>query len=161
MSAFDTLSPAIQGNPGTAPRIMSATTDNTLAEITTAGYVADLVAKKILKTFDILFINYDMDGTPGHGVFTVTATSSGSLVSYQQAASNILANQASWAGGSASHAFTITGLTTSSIVIPAIETQANTSYIVSYVITANTLTITFSADPGAMVLDYVAFIAAQ
>jgi hypothetical protein len=79
-----------------------------------------------------------------------------------QSKNNILANTVSWAGGATSNAFTITGLTTSSIVIPAIQAQTTgTSYIVSYTVTANTLTVTFSSNPGAMVLQYVAFKAPQ
>lgn len=87
---------------------------------------------------------------------------SGIAASALQLSANIKAAAAAWVGGSTSHAFTITGLTTSSIVIPAIQAQATgTVYIESYTVTSNTLTVTFSADPGAMVLQYTAFIAPQ
>jgi hypothetical protein len=75
---------------------------------------------------------------------------------------NIKCNILSWAGGGTSHAFAIAGLTSSSIVIPIIQSQTTgTVYIESYVVSANTVTITFSADPGAIVLQYVAFITPQ
>jgi hypothetical protein len=102
------------------------------------------------------------------GNFPVASGSSGLMVDSGLSAiniqnkTNIKANSVSWAGGGTSNGFTIAGLTSSSIVIPAIQAQATgTVYIVSYIVTANTLTVTFSADPGAMVLQYVAFIATQ
>lgn len=91
-----------------------------------------------------------------------TIGDSGILAADVQTKTNILANSASWSGGSASHAFTITGITASSIVIPAIQAQTTGTVVIdSYTVGSNTLTVTFSADPGAMVLQYVAFIAAQ
>lgn len=82
MSAFLTLSQVSGGLPGTAPRIFTASTNGDLAAITTAGYMADLVANGTVNVFDILFINYDVDGSEAGGTFVVTSTSSGSLVSY-------------------------------------------------------------------------------
>lgn len=104
--------------------------------------------------------------TAGHIVTAADAAGtiqdSGVAATAVQLSANILANSSAWAGGGTSHGFTITGLTTSSIVIPAIQAQTTgTVYIESYTVTANTLTVTFSADPGAMVLQYVAFIAPQ
>lgn len=87
---------------------------------------------------------------------------SGVALTGLQTKAGVKAAAAAWAGGSTSHAFTITGLTTASIVIPAIQAQATgTVTIASYTVTANTLTVTFSADPGAMVLQYIAYIAPQ
>lgn len=56
---------------------------------------------------------------------------------------------AAYAGGGTSNAFTATGLTTSSIVTAVILTSTNAVAIAKAVPTANTLTVTFSADPGA------------
>lgn len=56
---------------------------------------------------------------------------------------------AAYAGGGTSNAFTATGLTTSSIVTAVILTSTNSVSITKAVPTANTLTVTFSADPGA------------
>jgi hypothetical protein len=92
---FDVLEPATQGQSETSPSIYGATTDQTSAVITTAGAVATLVSKGILKVRDVLFVNYDVDGTPGQAVYTVTSTSGGSLIGYTipagylQAANNL------------------------------------------------------------------------
>jgi hypothetical protein len=87
---------------------------------------------------------------------------SGIVATNVQLKTGVHAGSAAWAGGATSHAFTIAGLTTSSIVIPAIQAQTTGTVVIdSYTVTANTLTVTFSADPGAMVLQYVAYIAAQ
>ena len=55
----------------------------------------------------------------------------------------------SYAGGGTSNAFTVTGMASSWIVTASILTQSNTASIVKAVPSSNTLTITFSADPGA------------
>jgi hypothetical protein len=56
---------------------------------------------------------------------------------------------AAYAGGGTSNAFTATGLATTSIVTAVILTSTNDVSIAKAVPTANTLTVTFSADPGA------------
>lgn len=54
-----------------------------------------------------------------------------------------------YAGGGTSNAFTVTGMASSWIVTASILTQSNTASIVKAVPSSNTLTVTFSADPGA------------
>ena len=62
-----------------------------------------------------------------------------------------------YAGGGTSNAFTATGLTVSSIVTASILTSTNAVAIAKAVPTANTLTVTFTADPGAnTVVSYIA-----
>ncbi|MES2133169.1 MAG: hypothetical protein V4506_12560, partial [Bacteroidota bacterium] len=62
----------------------------------------------------------------------------------------VLANTtAAYGGGGTSNAFTATGLATTSIVMATILTSTNAVAIAKAVPTANTLTITFTADPGA------------
>lgn len=56
---------------------------------------------------------------------------------------------AAYAGGGTSNAFTATGLTASSIVVATIKTSTNNVSVTKAVPGTNTLTITFSADPGA------------
>lgn len=56
---------------------------------------------------------------------------------------------ATYGGGGTSNAFTATGLTASSIVTAVILTSTTAVSIANAVPTTNTLTITFSADPGA------------
>lgn len=80
MSAFLTLSQVSGGLPGSAPRIFTASTNGNLAAITAAGYMADVVAKGLVNVLDILYINYDIAGTPTGGQFRVTGASSGTLV---------------------------------------------------------------------------------
>lgn len=59
------------------------------------------------------------------------------------------ATTSAFAGGGTSNAFTTTNMTSSSIVTATILTQTNTATIVKAVPGTNTLTVTFSADPGA------------
>lgn len=56
---------------------------------------------------------------------------------------------AAYAGGGTSNAFTATGLAATDIVVASIKVSTNSVSITKAVPTANTLTITFSADPGA------------
>ncbi len=55
----------------------------------------------------------------------------------------------SYAGGGTSNAFTATGLATTSIVTASILNSTNAVSITKVVPTANVLTVSFSADPGA------------
>lgn len=59
------------------------------------------------------------------------------------------ATTAAYAGGGTSNAFVATGLTASSIVTAVILTSTNAVSIVKAVPSADTLTVDFSADPGA------------
>ncbi len=254
---WGTLAKVSGGFNGTAPDIFAGSTDQTSAVITTAGAVADLYAAGIIKAGDVFYVNYDQDGTPGQNVFTVTATSSGSLVTYPEAVggallaannlddvdsvstartnlglgsasdvvfstltltntglhlldtnashdliiapgSNLTADRtltittgdaartldisaasvtvstfgaslvddasklvaqgtlgiksgttATYAGGGTSNAYTATGLVSTDIVVATILASTNAVSICKAVPTADTLTITFSADPGA------------
>lgn len=56
---------------------------------------------------------------------------------------------AAYAGGGTSNAFVATGLTATSIVTAVILASTNAVSIAKAVPSANTLTVTFSADPGA------------
>lgn len=56
---------------------------------------------------------------------------------------------APFAGGSSSNAFVTTNMTSASIVTATILAQTNTASIIKVVPGTNTLTVTFSADPGA------------
>ncbi len=60
------------------------------------------------------------------------------------------------ASGQTSKAVTVTGITTAAkcVVTPA-EVGSNAAYIRAAVVTANTVTVTVSADPGASNLDIV------
>jgi len=63
---------------------------------------------------------------------------------------------AAYGGGGTSNAFTVTGLLATDIVSAVIRTSTNAVAIAKAVPTANTLTITFTADPGAgTTVDYI------
>ena len=59
------------------------------------------------------------------------------------------AHTAAYAGGSTSNAYTATGLTSTSIVTASNFSSTNAVSIVKVVPSANVLTVTWSADPGA------------
>jgi hypothetical protein len=54
-----------------------------------------------------------------------------------------------WGGGATSNVFTITGLPATAVGVCQIVSQANTAAIVASRVAAGTLTVYFSADPGA------------
>jgi len=63
---------------------------------------------------------------------------------------------AAYGGGGTSNAFTVTGLLATDFVSAVIRTSTNAVSIAKAIPTANTLTITFSADPGASTtVDYI------
>lgn len=72
MSNFLTFAQITGGDVGTAPRMFSASTDDDNAAITAADYVSSLVSAGILKDKDIIFMNYDLDGTPAQATYTVS-----------------------------------------------------------------------------------------
>lgn len=68
----------------------------------------------------------------------------------------------SWGGGAASNAFAVTGLTAACVGSCIIRTSANPVSIVKALPGTNTLTVTFSADPGAgTTVDYIYTTAAM
>lgn len=76
---FDTLSPLNGGLPGTAPEVFVASCDQLAADLLLSGSMAALVLAGKLKLGDVLFVNYDVDGTLGSGVYRVNSTGGGSL----------------------------------------------------------------------------------
>lgn len=151
VNSGDVLLPVVSGD--------FAVFNGTTGQIKDAGYLPSNAAKtNVVMANAATVANNLVKATDTAG----TIGDAGIAAANVQLNTNIKANAVSWAGGSASHGFTITGITSSSIVIPSIQAQATgTVYIESYTVGTNTLTVTFSADPGAMVLQYVAFIAAQ
>lgn len=78
------------GNSGTAPEMFVGSTDQLASVIITAGALADYYAAGLVKAGDVIYVNYDQDGSPGQNVYTVTATSGGSLVAYPNAVGGAL-----------------------------------------------------------------------
>jgi hypothetical protein len=56
MSNFQTMTPMVQGVPGTAPRVFAASTIDSLVTITASGYLNDLGDR--VKANDVFWINY-------------------------------------------------------------------------------------------------------
>lgn len=96
--------------------------------------------------------------------FSTTAgaiSDTGIPVTSIQLVTSIKAQVLSWAGGSTSHAFTITGLEAVGVVALTQASAANPETIASFVVTTNTVTITWTGDPGAVVVHCIAFLAPQ
>lgn len=133
-------------------------TGDTLASLTASGY------------FNAVYDQVSIDdriyivGTDFLGEFVVTSTDSATPVtvarmdSKQSGSYLFAAGENSWGGGGASHPITITGLLTTDIVNVSLAASANAVTIQKSVKTANTLTITFSGDPGAgTLIDYTVY----
>ena len=87
---------------------------------------------------------------PGALVSGNVVTASGTAGLIQDGGFAVLANTtAAYAGGATSNAFTATGIGATSIVTAVILTSSNDVSITKAVPTADTLTVRFSADPGA------------
>lgn len=86
---------------------------------------------------------------PGALVDGNVVTASGTDGVIQDGGFAVLANSDSWGGGGTSNAFTATGIGATSIVTAVILASTNAVSIVKAVPSANTLTVDFSADPGA------------
>lgn len=90
------------------------------------------------------------------------AIDSGIVATNVQLKTQVKAQQLSWVGGTASHGFTVSGVTTSSVAVASVVSAVNaTESILAVVCTTNTVTITFTGDPGAVVVNIIAYIAAQ
>lgn len=168
MSNFLSLAQVNTGLNGTAPTVWSATTDDNLAAITTAGYVADITTADPatpnpvgkLKPFDIMFITYDVDGTEAVQAFVVTATSSGSLVAFSSLGSTlaqfgVYANRSTGAGGSATVTITDANVSAGSIVLAQFQKSANAVTVQKVTAGAGSITVLCSADPGANTMNYI------
>ena len=98
-------------------------------------------------------ITFVASSSTGAGTtFARTASNLSDLASVATAKTNLgikRGTTAAYAGGGTSNAFTATGLAATDIVTATILASTNSVSITKAVPTTNTLTITFSADPGA------------
>ena len=108
----------------------------------------------------------DVGAATGEVIVKTAALVSGNVVHASGTAGVIVdggynmlaATTAAYGGGGTSNAFTATGLLATDVVSCQIRAQTNTASIVSAVPTTDTLTVTFSADPGAATtVDWVAY----
>jgi len=169
MSTFDTFSNVSQALVGTAPAIFVATTPDVLGTVTASGYLTDLCVTDgnaaPLKTGDIIFLNYDSDGTPGWTAGYVTNPSTG-VYNFVQGIQGVVpglllakkvVNGASFAGGAAAQTITDAAILTTDVVMVSTNTSANAVSLQKIVPGAGSIALTFSADPGAGTCDYVVY----
>lgn len=144
----------VAGQIGVTPRIVRITTTDSLATVLSENYLASSQQEGF--TFyqnDYFVISY---GTPPT-VITCTCVIETSTITLFNTAP-ISTTTAVWGGGGASNAFVATGLTSSSVVVASILSSTNTVAIAKVVPTTDTLTITFTADPGAgTAVNYIAY----
>lgn len=134
-SGFISMQAAVNGSGNFGTTISNATTQ-AQTQVMTVPDVGAATGQFLVKTAALV-----------DGQLIKASGTAGKVVG---AGFSVLANTtAAYAGGGTSNAFTATGLTTSSIVTADILTSTNAVSIAKVVPTANTLTITFSADPGA------------
>ena len=140
------LSYPATGSKGRLVISATANTGNTVNTITNAAQAAG-------RTFTIP----DPAAATANFVLAPSALVSGNLVkatgtvgAIQDAGFTVKANTtAAYGGGGTSNAYTATGVGATSIVVASILASTNAVSIVMVVPTANTLTVDFSADPGA------------
>lgn len=179
------------GQVGIVPAVLTIATSDSLATITTAGWIDSKPTVQKLSASNFVLISYNYNPPSAQGTFqwftvsiaggvttlvpyvspqSVTLpTVAGQLAAFTNTTGTIAGlgagvfakTTAVFAGGGTSNAFVATGLTAASIVVATIATQAGTASIVKAVPSTNTLTVTFSADPGAgTTVNYIAFTAA-
>lgn len=141
---------------GSDPSIVRVVCDDSLATIVASGYLsgqADNIAALNMGDFDwrandIVAVSYADDAT---GLFTVSADFadlvSGTLnVNGYTMLSGVTA---AYGGGGTSNAFTVAGLLATDDVVANVKASSNAAALTTVVPTANTLTVGFTADPGA------------
>lgn len=144
--AGDFISFPATGSKGSLVIAAAANTGNTVNTITNAAQAG-------IRTFTIP----DPAATTANFVLAPSALVSGNIVkatgtvgAITDAGFTLKANTtAAYAGGGTSNAYVATGVGSTSIVVASILASTNAVSIVKVVPTANTLTVTFSADPGA------------
>lgn len=190
MSHFNTIANVSEGQPGTAPNIFIASTQDNLGAITAVGYLNDLY--RLFKANDIVYVNYSDTASvfpmnPGlsatFGAFQVvvsggntslvaTAFAAGVLLAANNlsdvaSAPAALANlgvhsaKATGAGGSATVTITDASISAASVVVAAIQSSANAVSVEKVTPGAGSLVVLLSGDPGANVISYVATAAAE
>ena len=85
----------------------------------------------------------------GADLVGVTSTGTRQIMGVTPSHMIVYAGEGAYAGGGTSNAFTVTGVLSTDIVVSTVTASTNASYVVKAVPTTNTITVTFSADPGA------------
>lgn len=148
------------GQEGVKPRLCRLICTDTYAQVTAAGYMDGILQQlnSNVEPTDFIFCNYGTNSAE-FGIF-VPSISAGvvTLSAYMPTHALIAQETDAYAGGGTSNAFTATGLTAASIVTATISASTNAVSIAKAVPSTDTLTVTFSADPGAATkVNYIAF----
>jgi hypothetical protein len=171
MSNFQTFALITEGNISTAANMFIASTTDSLATMLAAGYMDDLSAK--IKSNDIVIVNYaDLSVFPLNtgesclqAQFKVSYNPSAAQWSLIQvddfvdgiAAYGVISNLYTNAGGSATSTIVDARINPSMIVVAAWSSSANAVSVYSVNPGVGSMTVVSSSDPGASVLNYIAF----
>lgn len=135
------------GGNETLATIAASAYFNSFQQVLTSGSEAGPLAAG-----DILFLN----GSDASGMYQVSSiTTNVAVAAYTSSAATAshvvkYAAQPTTAGGGAAEAITVTGaLATDLAFVQMVDDGTNNTTIVNAVVTADTLTVTFSGDPGA------------
>lgn len=161
MSNLGTFAPITAGRPGTAPLIWVASTPDTLATVTTVGYMTDKLPK--IKQNDIVHMNFldASSSTSTYEVFRVVLTSSDAVASLTPF-NQVHAATANFAGGSNTAVITDAAITASSVVALSIKTSTTAVSLQKVTPGVGSITVLMSADPGTgTVFNYIAMPGAQ
>jgi len=134
------------------PRVDYLLTDNTVAEILIAGYLNHAVDQGYFFTQgDLVCVVTKSSPTARQdsGIYQVDHNGANWNLIPTTSSLLLTAAQYTTAGGGAGEAITITGLATTDLAfVQMVDDGTNNVTIIDAVATANTLTITFSGDPG-------------
>lgn len=167
MSNILELTPMVGGQTNTAQKVFAASTNDALATVTTAGYLTDKVTAGVFSLNDVIFLAYDVDGTPGNtvgyvstssaGVYGFTVGIQGVAATSLRLAKKVVANYAI-AGGAAAQTITDAAILTTDVILVSVNSVTTAgAYMRLSITNAGTATVTFNADPGASVVDYVLY----
>lgn len=137
-------------------RILRLVCTNTYAEVTAANFVSAAITDfgANFNATDFILVNYGSDST-SEAVLR-PSISGANITLVPSAGAKVTTGTLSWGGGGASNAFSLPGLTTSSKIVTTITGSANTVSLDKAVKSTDTLTVTFSGDPGAgTTIDYI------
>lgn len=148
------------GEVGVMPGTLKMVTTDSLSAVTTAGYLNNIgtqLTSLDISPSDVIGCLYSYNVSTGAGTYAllkVTVTNGVidlSEITGTPSAVIKFAGQLTTVGGSATEAFTITGAVaaTDRAFVQIVDNGTGNVTALQAVVTANTLTITFSGNPGA------------
>ena len=140
------------GEVGVQPGLVKMLTTDNLSKITTAGYlngIGNQLPVVNLSPLDVVECMYSYDTILGNAKYAELTVSVSNGVITLNAWSGV-AKQYTTVGGAAAEAITVTGAQATDLAfVQMVNNGTNNVTIVDAVVTANTLTVTFSGDPAA------------